>query len=129
MTHTMTNEYAPHYRAQFVSICKANGWYTLPAGWYNPFVVKVDGKVVGFFGASGADIDNYCCLFGLYIKPKYRGKGYGKCMLEAALMRYAKCDKIYWFCTKDNTVAINLYKQYADIVGDENGQYKFVHKN
>ena len=75
----------------------------------------VDGKEIGFalffhnfstfLGRSGIYLED------LYIKPEYRGKGYGKALFKqlAKIAVERKCGRLEWWCLDWNKPSINFY--------------------
>lgn len=75
-----------------------------------------DGKEVGFalffhnfstfLGRAGLYLED------LYIRPEYRGKGYGKVLLQklAALALERGCGRLEWWCLDWNRSSIGFYK-------------------
>lgn len=75
----------------------------------------VDGKEIGFalffhnfstfLGRSGIYLED------LYIKPEYRGKGYGKALFKqlAKIADERKCGRLEWWCLDWNKPSINFY--------------------
>lgn len=57
----------------------------------------------------------------LYVRPEYRGKGYGKALLaflgKLALER--NCDRLDWWCLDWNNSSIKFYKEMGAIPMDE----------
>ena len=74
-----------------------------------------DGKEVGFalffhnfstfLGRSGVYLED------LYVKPEYRGKGYGKALLKklAAIAVERGCGRLEWWCLDWNKPSIDFY--------------------
>ncbi len=74
-----------------------------------------DGKEVGFalffhnfstfLGKAGIYLED------LYVKPEYRGKGYGKALLKklASIAVERKCGRLEWWCLDWNKPSIDFY--------------------
>lgn len=74
-----------------------------------------DGKEVGFalffhnfstfLGKAGIYLED------LYVKPEYRGKGYGKALLKklASVATERGCGRLEWWCLDWNKPSINFY--------------------
>ena len=74
-----------------------------------------DGREVGFalyfhnfstfLGRSGIYLED------LYVKPEYRGKGYGKAILKrlAAIAKERGCGRLEWWCLDWNQPSIDFY--------------------
>ena len=74
-----------------------------------------DGKVVGcalffhnfstFLGRAGIYLED------LYVKPEYRGKGYGKAILKrlASIAAERGCGRLEWWCLDWNKPSIDFY--------------------
>lgn len=58
-----------------------------------------------FLGRSGIYLED------LYVKPEYRGKGYGKAILKklAAIAMERGCGRLEWWCLDWNKPSINFY--------------------
>ncbi len=56
----------------------------------------------------------------LYIDPSYRGKGFGKKLLDAVfdIARDANCKRVRWQVSRWNSEAIKFYKQIGATVED-----------
>lgn len=75
----------------------------------------VDGREIGFalffhnfstfLGRAGIYLED------LYVKPEYRGKGYGKAILKklAAIAVERKCGRLEWWCLDWNRSSIEFY--------------------
>lgn len=76
----------------------------------------VDGKEVGyalffhnfstFLGRAGIYLED------LFVKPEYRGKGYGKAILKqlASIAVERKCGRLEWWCLDWNQPSIDFYR-------------------
>lgn len=76
----------------------------------------VEGKKIGFalffhnfstfLGRAGIYLED------LYVKPEYRGKGYGKAILQklAAIAVERKCGRLEWWCLDWNQPSIDFYR-------------------
>lgn len=79
-------------------------------------LLEVDGKEAGFAlffdsfasypGKGGIYLDD------LYVKPEYRGKGYGKALFQklAQITRERGGMRIEWLCLKSNLSSIGFYE-------------------
>lgn len=58
-----------------------------------------------FLGRAGIYLED------LYVKPEYRGKGYGKAILKklAAIAVERKCGRLEWWCLDWNQPSIDFY--------------------
>ena len=68
-----------------------------------------------FLGRSGLYLED------LFVKPEYRGKGYGKGLLKA-LAKIAverECGRLEWVCLDWNQPSIDFYKSMGAIPMDE----------
>ena len=77
--------------------------------------VLADGKEIGFalffhnfstfLGRAGIYLED------LYVKPEYRGKGYGKAILKrlAAIAKERGCGRLEWWCLDWNQPSIDFY--------------------
>lgn len=84
-----------------------------------------DGKPVGFalffhnfstfLGRPGIYLED------LYVRPKMRGKGYGKILLSflAKLAIERNCGRFEWWCIDWNEPSINFYKSIGAVPMDE----------
>ncbi len=91
-----------------------------------------DGKEVGFalffhnfstfLGRAGIYLED------LYVKPAYRGKGYGKALLQQ-LARIAKargCGRLEWWCLDWNRPSIDFYLSLGAQAMDEWTTYRLT---
>ncbi len=62
-------------------------------------------KFSTFLGRSGIYLED------LYVKPEYRGKGYGKAILKklAAIAMERGCGRLEWWCLDWNKPSIDFY--------------------
>ncbi|MCP1183760.1 GNAT family N-acetyltransferase [Paenibacillus sp. 1781tsa1] len=87
---------------------------------FDPYVLEIDGKVVGFFYLSYSpdSTDNYW-IGGFQIDKSYQGKGMGKCAIRVILDYITKqhplCNVISLTVERDNEIAQNLYKSMSFI--------------
>lgn len=84
-----------------------------------------DGKEVGFalffhnfstfLGRAGLYLED------LFVKPEYRGKGYGKAILKklAAIAVERGCGRLEWSCLDWNTPSIDFYRSLGAAPMDE----------
>ena len=84
-----------------------------------------DGKDVGFalffhnfstfLGRAGLYLED------LFVKPEYRGKGYGKAILKklAAIAVERGCGRLEWSCLDWNTPSIDFYRSLGAVPMDE----------
>ena len=84
-----------------------------------------DGKEVGFalffhnfstfLGRAGLYLED------LFVKPEYRGKGYGKAILKklAAIAVERGCGRLEWSCLDWNTPSIDFYRALGAVPMDE----------
>lgn len=84
-----------------------------------------DGKKVGFalffhnfstfLGRAGLYLED------LFVKPEYRGKGYGKAILKklAAIAVERGCGRLEWSCLDWNTPSIDFYRALGAVPMDE----------
>ena len=68
-----------------------------------------------FLGRAGL------CLEDLYVKPDFRGRGYGKAILQrlAAIAVERGCGRLEWACLDWNTPSIGFYRSLGAIPQDE----------
>ncbi|MDZ7879253.1 MAG: dTMP kinase [Saprospiraceae bacterium] len=90
--------------------------YAAPKGGI--FLLKIGGQTVGCVAIRPLKTDKSgaaCELKRMYVRDEYRGKGYGKILLEAALdLARASGYKTMWLDTLDRLkTAIAVYKQYG----------------
>ena len=59
-----------------------------------------------FLGRAGIDLED------LYVKPEYRGKGYGKAILKklASIAVERGCGRLEWWCLDWNKPSIDFYR-------------------
>lgn len=84
-----------------------------------------DGKEAGFalffhnfstfLGRAGLYLED------LFVKPEYRGKGYGKAILKklAAIAVERGCGRLEWSCLDWNTPSIDFYRSLGAVPMDE----------
>jgi len=84
---------------------------------------RYDGKVIGFStiynGFSSTRAETVAILNDLYVSPNYRGKGYGKKLVDHAV-KVAKSrgySRLQWLTAQDNDKAQKLYKTLGAIKG------------
>ena len=63
----------------------------------------------------GAKLSHKGNIYGMYIKPKYRGNGIAKMLIKAVIAHGKKqnCTQIHLTCVATNTAAINVYAKYG----------------
>lgn len=68
-----------------------------------------------FLGRSGLYLED------LFVKPEYRGKGYGKGLLKtlAKIAVERECGRLEWVCLDWNQPSIDFYKSMGAIPMDE----------
>jgi putative acetyltransferase len=81
-------------------------------GWF--CVLECENRVVGSYGLFRVT-DTMCELRKMYLDPKYRGKGYGKALLEDALRRASELGYKLAFLETASVLkeAIALYVKYG----------------
>ncbi|MPM86260.1 hypothetical protein SDC9_133349 [bioreactor metagenome] len=89
------------------------------------FFAVVQGKEIGyalyfqnfstFFGKAGIYLED------LYVRPAYRGKGYGKAIIKelARIAQKRGCGRLEWCCLKWNTPSIEFYQSLGAQALDE----------
>ncbi len=95
-------------------------------------IAEVDSVPVGFalFFHNFSTFKGRACLYleDLYIKPEYRGKGYGKEMFKA-LAKIAvdrACDRFDWSVLDWNTPSIEFYKKMGAMAMDDWTVYRLT---
>ena len=85
----------------------------------------LDGREIGFalffhnfstfLGRAGLYLED------LFVKPEYRGKGYGKAILKklAAIAVERGCGRLEWSCLDWNTPSIDFYRALGAVPMDE----------
>ncbi|WP_100065805.1 GNAT family N-acetyltransferase [Miniphocaeibacter massiliensis] len=75
-----------------------------------------------FMGKSGIYLED------LYIKPEYRGRGYGKIIFKelAKIAIERNCGRIEWVCLDWNKPAIDFYKKMGAISMDKWSTYRLT---
>jgi len=68
-----------------------------------------------YTGSGGIFIDD------LYVEDEYRGKGYGKVLLQkmAEITFERDCDRLEWLCLKDNYPSIKFYQHMGATLTEE----------
>ena len=88
---------------------------------YKGLIAEVDGRPVGLthylFHRHGWKIENVCYLQDLYADPDFRGKGFGRALIEAV---YAAADaagapSVYWLTQDFNAEARKLYDRIGQV--------------
>ncbi len=88
-------------------------------------VGEVDGEPVGFalFYGLVSTFDGRAGIYleDLFIRPAYRGRGYGRRIFQylAALCRERGLGRLAWACLDWNTPSIRFYKQMGAVAADE----------
>ncbi len=88
-------------------------------------VIDLDGEVIGmaiwFLNFSTWQGKHGIYLEDLYVKPEYRGRGYGLAMLKhlAALCVQRNYGRFQWWVLDWNTPAIEFYKSQGAIAMDK----------
>lgn len=84
---------------------------------------RYEGKAIGFStiynGFSSTHAETVAILNDLYISPSYRGKGYGKELVDHAIKiaREKGYSKLQWLTAQDNEKALKLYNRLGAIKG------------
>ncbi len=85
----------------------------------------IDEEYVGFavfyytfstlLGQRGLHLDD------LYIKPKWRGKGFGTSIMKwlASVAVYQNCGRFEWWCMKTNTTSLDYYSRIGASIQDD----------
>ncbi len=86
---------------------------------------EVTGEPVGF----ALFFHNYSTFLGkanlyledLFVKPRHRGKGYGKALLSflGKIAVERDCERLDWWCLDWNTTSIKFYKEMEAVPMDE----------
>ena len=68
-----------------------------------------------FLGRAGIYLED------LYVRPSYRGKGYGKALLKklAKIAVVRGCGRLEWSCLDWNQPSIDFYKSFGAVAMDE----------
>lgn len=68
-----------------------------------------------YVGKGGIFIDD------LYIEPEYRGKGYGKALIQrmAEIALERDCGRLEWYCLRDNKPSMEFYQHMGAVPADE----------
>ena len=86
-------------------------------------IYRLDGKAIGFSkiynGFSSTRAETVAILNDLYVLPSYRGKGYGKELVNHAVKvaRSKGYSRLQWLTAQDNDKAQKLYKALGVIKG------------
>jgi GNAT superfamily N-acetyltransferase len=87
------------------------------------YLYRCDGEAIGFStiynGFSSTRAETVAILNDLYVLPSYRGKGYGKEMVDHAV-KVAKSkgySRLQWLTAQDNDKAQKLYNEVGAIKG------------
>ena len=75
-----------------------------------------------FLGRAGIYLED------LYVKPEYRGKGYGKAILKklAAITVERGCGRLEWWCLDWNTPSIEFYRSLGAEAMDDWTVYRIT---
>ena len=84
-----------------------NSYYNFDSNDNNQLVLEINNEIVGFVNygkTSDVDFDNCGEIFALYITKKYQGYGYGKKLMNSAILELKKMgfDKMIIGCLKGN---------------------------
>jgi GNAT superfamily N-acetyltransferase len=88
-------------------------------------IAEEDGQPIGFalyfFNFSTFVGRGGLYLEDLYIRPAFRGKGYGKRLFRrlAAIAKAEGCGRFEWWCLDWNTPSINFYRSLGAVAMDE----------
>jgi len=87
------------------------------------YIYRYDGKAIGFStiynGFSSTRAETVAILNDLYVLPEFRGRGYGKQLVDHAV-KAAKArgySRLQWLTAQDNDKAQKLYKEVGAIKG------------
>nr|WP_321410731.1 GNAT family N-acetyltransferase [uncultured Carboxylicivirga sp.] len=92
--------------------------------YINGFVLETDnGEIIGYatyFYAYFTWTGKSLYMDDLYLKPPYRGNGYGQKLIESVIEKATvdNCKKVHWQVSGWNKNAINFYKKLGAIVDD-----------
>lgn len=91
------------------------------------FVLEIDGEVVGFINLGLTEDDDFVnCgeVFAFYIISKYKGKGFGRKLIEEGIreLKSLGCDKMIIACLKGNPT--NEFYKHIGGVYIKDGVYK-----
>jgi len=75
-----------------------------------------------FLGRAGIYLED------LFVKPEYRGKGYGKSLLKklAEITVERGCGRLEWWCLDWNKPSIDFYKSMGAVAMDEWTTYRIT---
>ena len=75
-----------------------------------------------FLGRAGIYLED------LYVKPEYRGRGYGKALLKklASLAAERGCGRLEWWCLDWNQPSIDFYRSLGTVPMDEWTVYRIA---
>lgn len=76
------------------------------------WVVRNENEVCGYIRVKILD-DGRGKISGLYVHPKYFGKGVAQILMETALDFVQNCDEFYVECTAHNDRATRFYEKYG----------------
>lgn len=78
---------------------------------YSYFVCEVENQIVGYYGIMHISEDGE--LLTIAVKKQEQGKGYGKVMMESAILQSSlkNSTKLFLEVNEHNTPAISLYKK------------------
>lgn len=88
------------------------------------FVCICNEKLVGVcsFGKSRYDqFDDWGEIYSIYLLPDYMGKGYGKTLIESAILELKKLgyEDVFLWCLEKNTTARHFYEQFGFLLTDD----------
>lgn len=118
-----TSEIQPYtetYREQYIEIHTGDRYWTAEKtieakDRFNIFLAINDNKVVGYIDVSNCFDENE--PYDLYVKPEYRGKGFGKKLLIKALQTNEPKEMML-LVDIDNPIAIKLYESVGFVKKD-----------
>jgi len=76
------------------------------------FQDRCTNQITGSFYIEYKD-DEYPLLAGFYVQPSFRNTGIGKKMMRRVMNELVHQSGAWLMVRKDNTIAINLYKQFG----------------
>lgn len=95
-------------------------------------LAEYENKVIGyalyfynfstFLGKAGIYLED------IYVKPEYRGKGFGKTLLSqiAVIAKENECDRVEWACLNWNKPSIDFYESLGAVNQDEWRVYRLT---
>ena len=111
------------------TICRENRWVAkgepVIKPTTKPYVIMLGNTLVGYYAIE--DIKgNQHLIWGLYILPQFRGKGYATITIQKiafTMWKMGQTNCLFCYCNKDNEIAKHIYLKVGYIYGKDERLY------